>query len=617
MKINEDKLNVAFVIISLISLVLSISKVLNGILPFDIAWVSIILCGFPIIIKAIIALVKEHDIKADVLVSIALIGSLYIKEYFAAGEVAFIMALGGLLEDFTSAKAKAGIEKLIKIMPQTARVRRNGKEEIIKSEDVQIGDTIIVLAGETIPVDGTIIKGETSVNQASMTGESLPVDKKVGDEVISGTINEFGTFEMTATKVGENSSIQRMVKLAKEADENKANIVHSADKWATWFVLVAFACSILTGIITHELIRAVTVLVVFCPCAFILATPTAIIAGIANASRNGILVRSGDSLERFNKITHIALDKTGTITKGKPQVIGVEIFDGSINNKEFLSIVGTAENHSEHPLGKAIIEYCKKEDIELKEINDFKVLAGMGISANIDNKEIIVGRKTLLKDNKIEITEEILDKENEYLSKGATTIFIGINGKTAGFIAMQDEIKTNCKEVIEQIKSMGIEPILLTGDNEASAKNVCETVGINTVYSKLMPEDKMKIIENYKKENKNICMIGDGINDSLALKNAYTSVAMGGIGSDIAVESADAVLVTDNIEKIPYLINLSKVTLKRIKINIIGALIWNIFAAILSMTGILSPITAALVHNFGSVAVVISSALILVYKKSK
>lgn len=612
MKIDETKLNIGAVIISGVALVLSLFKLVT--LPFDIAWVAIILCGVPIIIKAIIALIKEHDIKADVLVSIALIGSVFIKEYFAAGEVAFIMAIGGLLEDYTSARARAGIEKLVKIMPRTARVIRDGKETIIPSEEVKIGETIIVIAGETIPVDGVITKGETSINQASMTGESLPVDKKIGDDVISGTVNEFGTFEMRATRVGKDSSIQRMIELAKNADENKAQIVHSADKWATWFVLVAFATAFLTGIITQNLERAVTVLVVFCPCAFILATPTAIIAGIANASKNGILVRSGDALERFKNVTHIAFDKTGTMTIGKPQVQAVEILDSDYNEREFLSIIETAEEHSEHPLGKAIIEYCKKEQITEKEIKDFKVLAGMGISAIIDNKKVIVGKRNLLENNNIEFNENTITRESKYLEKGATTIFVGIDNKLIGFVALQDELKSNSKDVIKELKTLGITPILLTGDNEASARTIAQKVEIDDIHYGLLPEDKMNTIKEYTEKKNNICMVGDGVNDSLALKSAYTSIAMGGIGSDIAVESSDAVLVTDNVEKIPYLIKLSRATLKRINVNIGFAMAWNIIAVILSMSGILTPITAALVHNFGSVAVVISSALILAYK---
>lgn len=290
-------------------------------LPFDMAWIAIVLCGVPIILEAVIGLVTAFDIKADVLVSLALIASICIGETFAAGEVAFIMQLGALLEELTVAKARAGIEKLVHLTPQTARVLRNGKEEIIPAEQVKVGDHIRVLPGESIPVDGVIIAGQTSINQVVMTGESLPVDKTVGDSVSSGTVNQFGAFEMEAVKVGEDSSIQRMIRLVQSADAGKAKIVGIADHWATWIVVIALSAAALTWLITGQIIRAVTILVVFCPCALVLATPTAIMAAIGNATKHGFLVREGDALERLAKAKVIAFDKTGTLTYGTPEVV--------------------------------------------------------------------------------------------------------------------------------------------------------------------------------------------------------------------------------------------------------------------------------------------------------
>ena len=295
--IEEEKRNLTFVIISGIALLLSLTNALGGVLPFDIAWVAIVLCGIPIVIGSAAAVIQEHDIKADVLVSIALVASLCIGEYFAAGEVAFIMAIGTLLEDATARKARKGIEKLIHLTPKTARIRQNGEMKLIPAEQVKAGDILVVFAGETIACDGVITAGETTVDQSVMTGESIPVDKATGDEVISGTINQFGTFEMRATKNGSDSSLQRMIRLAEEADANKAPIVRLADRWATWLVVAALGIAGATWLFTGELIRAVTVLVVFCPCAFILATPTAVMAGIGNAARFGILVRSGEALQ--------------------------------------------------------------------------------------------------------------------------------------------------------------------------------------------------------------------------------------------------------------------------------------------------------------------------------
>lgn len=611
---NEEKRNIIFVVISAITLVLSLTGILNDNIPFDIAWVAIVLCGIPILIGTVIALVKEHDIKADMLVSIALIASIYIGEYFAAGEVAMIMAIGTILEDTTSRKARKGIEKLVNLAPKTARVKRNGKEEIVSADDVEVGDILLVNAGETIAADGIIISGETSIDQSVMTGESIPVDKTAGDEVTSGTINQYGTFEMRATKVGKDSALQRMIQLAEDADVNKAPIVKQADRWATWLVVVALSIAGLSWIISGELIRAVTVLVVFCPCAFILATPTAIMAGIGNATKFGILVRSGDALERFSKIKFMAFDKTGTLTYGKPKVVGVESFDETYSSDELLKLAALAEQRSEHPLGKAILAYYVDNGGQPEEIQEFSLSAGMGVKARVNEKNILAGKPDFLRKENINIPAESLESIDSYLQKGATVIYVSVNNKFTGIIALADVLRSNAKDTITKLKNAGVTPMLLTGDNEATGKYIASQVGIDEVQFNMLPEEKMKVIKDYTDSGKNICMIGDGINDALALKTAYAGIAMGGVGSDIAVEASDAVLVSDNIEKIPYLIKLAQKTMKRINGNIVFAVIWNGIAVVLSTMGSLTPISAALVHNVGSVVVVISSALLILNK---
>ena len=349
-------------ILSGIALILSLTKMVH--LPFDIAWVSIILCGVPIILEAIIGLVTAFDIKADVLVSLALIASVCIGENFAAGEVAFIMQLGALLEDLTVAKARAGIEKLVHLTPQTARILRDGVEEVVPAESVKVGDILRVLPGESVPVDGMIVSGQTSINQAVMTGEPIPVDKTVGDEVSSGTLNQFGAFEMKATKVGEDSSIQRMIRLVQSADAGKAKIVGLADRWATWIVVIALTAAALTWLISGKIIRAVTILVVFCPCALVLATPTAIMAAIGNATKHGFLVREGDALERLAGVNKVAFDKTGTLTFGNPKVTAVYPAQPSVSEMELYRYTASAERLSEHPLGKAIVQCFREQSDE-------------------------------------------------------------------------------------------------------------------------------------------------------------------------------------------------------------------------------------------------------------
>ena len=609
--IEEDKRTIIFVIISAIALVLSLTNVLKDVLPVDIAWVAIVLCGIPIVVGSVRALIKEHNIKADLLVSIALVASIYIGEYFAAGEVAMIMVIGALLEDATSRKARKGIEKLVDLTPKIARVKRVGKEEIIPADAVHVGDILIVFVGETIAVDGIITSGETSIDQSIMTGESIPIDKAVGDEVISGSVNQFGTFEMRALHVGGDSSLQRMIRLAKEADANKAPIVKLADRWATWLVGVALVIAGATWLISGELIRAVTVLVVFCPCAFILATPTAVMAGIGNTARFGILVRSGDALQRFSKVDLIAFDKTGTLTHGKLNVIGIESFDPAVDANELVKLAALAEQRSEHPLGKAILSYYLKNGGQPQEIQSFEMAAGMGVRAVVENHRIIVGKADYLACDNIRISTAALEAARKYMDKGATIIYIGKDGVFTGFIALADTLRDTAKDMISQLKSLGVHPILLTGDNEATAKHIASLVGIEDVKPDMLPEGKMKFIKEYMDKGERIIMIGDGVNDALALKTAYAGIAMGGIGSDIAVEAADAVLVSDSIEKVPYLFEMAKKTIRRINFNITVAMIWNVIAVVLSTTGTLTPITAALVHNVGSVFVVISSALLI------
>ena len=607
---NEPKETLVCAVISVISLVLSITGALMNLLPFDIAWMAIILCGIPILVGAFKGVICEHDIKADLLVSLALIASVATKEFFAAGEVALIMQIGSLLEDYTSGKAREGIEKLINIRPQTARVLRDEIATEIPVEQVKVGDVISVIAGETVPVDGTILEGETSIDQSVMTGESIPVDKAAGDTVSSGTINQFGTFIMRADSISENSSLQRMVRLAEEAEENKAPIVTAADRWATWLVVIALSCAIITWIVTGQFMRAVTVLVVFCPCAFILATPTAVLAGIGNAAKYGIVVRSGDAVERLSTIKRVAFDKTGTITYGKPQVTAFVSVDKAYSDNGILRIAALAEQKSEHPLGKAIWDAYEKSGGKNEAISDFRVIAGQGISAVVDGKTVRAGKEGFMKEQGVDISA-CSDACKPELDKGATAVYIATDKTLIGFIALRDTVREDAKATIEKLKSIGITPMLLTGDNEQAASAIAGNVGINDVRANLLPEEKMNIIKSYSVGADPICMIGDGVNDALALTSADAGIAMGGIGSDIAVESADAVLVSDDIKRLPYLFNLMQKVMRKVHVNIIASLIINLTAVVLSAIGILTPVTGALWHNCGSVFVVVNAALLL------
>lgn len=615
LEIGGTKKDITLLVISGVALIFSLTGILNF-LPFNIAWVSIILCGVPIILEAIIGLVTAFDIKADVLVSLALIASVCIGEDFAAGEVAFIMQIGALLEDLTVAKARAGIEKLVKLTPQTARVISGGAELVIPASEVKIGDILRVLPGEGIAVDGVITSGQTSIDQAVMTGEPIPVDKTIGDEVSSGTVNRFGTFEMKATKVGEDSSIQRMISLVQSADAGKAKIVGMADRWATWIVVIALTAAALTWAITGEIIRAVTILVVFCPCALVLATPTAIMAAIGNATKHSFLVREGDALERLSKVSKITFDKTGTLTYGTPKVISVKSLSDNYAERDIYSLAAAAEQFSEHPLGKAIVNcYKQNTDKPISKAANFEMQLGRGVCAIVDGKRILAGNMDMMNENKIvcKTTSEI----QEFLNNGSTITYIAIENEVIGYIVLSDTIRKESGAMISALQSCGVQSVLLTGDNDNSANSIAKQLNIDEVYANCLPEDKLKLIEKYQQNEQSVCMIGDGINDAPALKKATVGIAMGGIGSDIAVDAADIVLVDDEVKELPHLISLSKRMMTTIKLNLSFSMGLNFLAIVLAMTGILNPVVGALVHNAGSVLVIINSALLLKWRKRK
>ena len=613
MGIGGTRKDILLLAISGVSIICSLLHVQP--FPFDLAWFAVVLCGLPIILQAIIGLVTAFDIKADVLVALALIASLCIGETFAAGEVAFIMQLGALLEELTVAKARAGIEKLVHLTPQTARVLQMDKAVIVPAEQVRIDDRIRVLPGETIPVDGIIVSGQTSINQAVMTGESLPVDKAVGDEVSSGTVNQFGTFEMKATRVGEDSSIQRMIKLVQSADAGKAKIVGIADRWATWIVVIALGAAVITWLITGQIIRAVTILVVFCPCALVLATPTAIMASIGNATKHGFLVRQGDALERLANTKSIAFDKTGTLTYGTPRVIAVQSVTDVFTTKELYQMVASVEQFSEHPLGKAIVHCFKKEKTDFAEVDNFQMIPGRGICAEIEGKRVLAGNLELLETHHVEIP--VLEDTRDYIRQGCTIIYISVNNIFAGFLALSDTVRKESENMVAGLLKHGICPVLLTGDHENAANTIASLLHIEDVKANCMPENKLAYIEQYQKNGMSVCMIGDGVNDAPALKKSDVGIAMGGVGSDIAVDAADIALVDDDVKELPHLVALSKHMMVTIKRNMTFSMSINFVAITLAILGILNPVVGALVHNAGSVFVIINSAFLLKWKSKK
>ena len=604
------KKEITLLAISGVALVVSIFDLL----PFDAAWVAIVLCGIPIVLEALIGLITAFDIKADVLVSLALIAAVLIGEDFAAGEVAFIMQLGALLEDVTVARARAGIEKLVHLTPQTARLLLPDGENIVPAEQVRVGDRLRVLPGESIPVDGVITSGQTSINQAVMTGESLPVDKTVGDEVSSGTVNQYGAFEMRATKVGEDSSIQRMIRLVQSADAGKARIVGLADRWATWIVVVALTAAALTWLITGEIIRAVTILVVFCPCALVLATPTAIMAAIGNATRHGFLVREGDALERLAAVRRIAFDKTGTLTYGTPRVVAVASTLAGLDRAGLYALAAGAEQLSEHPLGKAVVAGYREENSgEIAPAESFEMLPGRGVSAVVDGRRVLAGNPQLLADHGVAVSPDA--ERQRLLEEGATMIYVAVDGVFAGYLALSDTLRAESAATIAALEAAGVRPVLLTGDHESAAGAIAARLGIREVRAGCLPEDKLEEIGRWQRDGVHVCMIGDGVNDAPALKKADVGIAMGGVGSDIAVEAADIALVDDEVKELPHLMALSRRMMSTIRMNLTFSMGRNFLAIFLAMAGTLNPVVGALVHNAGSVAVILNSALLLKWRR--
>ena len=616
------KKDILFLLLSALALVISIFDWIS--LPFDTAWVAIILCGVPIILEAVIGLVTALDIKADVLVSIALIASVVIGEDFAAGEVAFIMQLGALLEDLTVARARAGIERLVHLTPRTARVVKGDREMVIPAEQVRVGDRLRVLPGETIPVDGIIRAGQTSINQAVMTGESLPVDKGTGDEVSSGTVNQFGAFEMEAAKVGEDSSIQRMIRLVQSADAGKAKVVGIADRWATWVVVIALTAAALTWLATGEIIRSVTILVVFCPCALVLATPTAIMAAIGNATRHGFLVKEGDALERLAGVAKMAFDKTGTLTRGLPEVVAARSFAAGFSDTELYRLAASAESRSEHPLGRAVLRcapslLCTSDEKPLSEPESFRMVPGRGVIAKVDAHVVLAGNAALLESEGVVPLEDESCREavQHFEEEGCTIIRLALDGKESGFLALSDALRPDARQSVAEMRMAGVTPVLMTGDNERAARHMGRECGIEEIHASTTPEGKLSLIEGFQRDGESVCMVGDGINDAPALKRATVGIAMGGVGSGIAMDAADIVLVNDEIRHLPFLLRLSRHMMNVIRLNLSFSMILNFAAVLLAVRGELGPVAGALVHNAGSVLVILNSAFLLFWKAGK
>lgn len=581
--------------------------------PFDPAWVTVFVSGIPLLYLAVWRIVYNpgiSKISSALLICIAMFAAIAIGDLFAAGEVVFIMAIGALLEDATTNRARKGVKKLMSLVPAQGRRLQGEKVEIIPAEDIRPGDILRVLPGETIPVDGKIIRGETSVDQSVITGESLPVDRETGDEVFCGTVNCFGSVDISATKVGEDGSLQKLIRLVQEAENRQAPMQRIADKAASWLVPAALLIAVLAYVFSGNIVTAVTVLVVFCPCALVLATPTAIMAAIGQAARYGVIVKSGEALEKMGKADTIAFDKTGTLTYGRLDVSDVFSFDENISHVQLLSLAASAEAKSEHPLGKAIAAHAAAKRIPTEESVSFKMISGRGVIAWVGAHRLICGSETFLSENGSMIDENVSAALEQLRAQGKASVLVADGGRCIGLIGLTDVLRPETVSLISELDAMGIRTVLLTGDHKTAADHFAEKAGISEVLAELLPEDKMRNIEDLQKKGHIVCMIGDGINDAPALKAADVSVAMGSMGSDMAVDAADIALVSDELSKISYLKRLSDAAVHTIRFGIALSMCINIAAIVLSLMEILTPTTGALVHNAGSCLVVLIAALL-------
>ena len=613
-KINDFLAGVPMTAVGGVFLVISLVLSLKGIsVPVDPAWMAVIICGIPLLYLSVWRMVHNHGIRkisSALLISIAMIAAMIVGDLFAAGEVAFIMAIGAILEEKTTERAKKGIKKLLRLVPQQGRRIVEGKEEMTAAEDIMPNDILRVLPGETIPVDGGIIKGTTYVDQSTMTGESLPVDKTVGDSVFCGTINCFGTVDIRASKAGGDSSLQKLIRMAEEAEKKKAPMARIADQAASWLVPAALLLAIAAFILTKDVIRAVTVLVVFCPCALVLATPTAIMAAIGQAAKHGVMIKSGEALESMGKVDTIAFDKTGTLTNGNLIVKDIYPFTGDFDQAALLQLTASAEGYSEHPLAKAVTAYAKQEKLELLAVEDFQMFPGRGISAVIGREKIFCGNAAFLGEQQIAIDSTAKQVLERFGKEGKAVILVANAKSLLGAVTLSDTLRNTAADMIGSLHKAGVHVVLLTGDHKQSAEYFAKQAGIKDVHAGLLPEQKVSEITALQTAGKTVCMIGDGVNDAPALKTADVGVAMGAMGSDIAVEASDIALMSDDITKIPYLKRLSDACVKTIKFSISLSLCINFAAITCSLLGWLTPTTGALVHNCGSCLVVLIAALL-------
>ena len=542
--------------------------------------------GASFIAFSAVASLCEGVFGVDVLATVAVVVSIAVGEYLAAAVIAIMLGGGEILEDFASSRASSAIEKLIEASPKTAIVIRDGKEIEVKIDDVKIGETVIVKPGGKIPVDGVVLNGEATVNQSSITGESMPAEKSANDKVYSGTIVQLGALKIKTTAVKEQSTYGKIIQLVKEAKENRAPIERIADKYAKYFTPTILAIGIGVYALTGDPLRLASVFVIACPCALVLATPTAIAASIGNSARKRILIRNGESLEKLSTVDTLVLDKTGTITRGRPQVVNITGFNGH-SESEVIGLAASAEKLSEHPVAQAIVSKAEEMKVKVEGSNCFKVHPGLGVRVDCNGNSIIVGNERMLRQYAVPLDRDETGFLREHTGTG-TTIFVAKNSTVIGAILLSDTLRNDAKDALNKARINGVKKtVMLTGDNERTAKLVGEQISVDEVKPDLMPSDKVDYVKQLRAQGHYVAMVGDGINDAPALATSDVGIAMGGRGVDVALESADVVLVRDELLRILYVHELSTMTVKIAKQNIAISLAAKFALGALGLAGLI------------------------------
>jgi Zn2+/Cd2+-exporting ATPase len=607
-----------FTLVSLLLLILATLQAPDGVINSAHAhtglYLAAALVGSVYIWWSAIQGIRARDFTADIPVSFATAAALIIGQYSAAAVVAVLLLLGGMLEEFVSARAGNALDELSKLLPDRVTVRRDGEDLVVPLEEVLSGDLVLIRSGDRIPIDGTISLGAASVNQAAITGESLPVEKQVGDLVYAGTLNEVGALEVCATRVGRETTLGQIRRMVAEAQQQKAPIERILNRYAKFYTPAALLLGALVWWISGDILRAITILIVFCPCVMVLATPTALVASIGNAALRGSLVKKGATIEALAKVTAVAFDKTGTLTFGKPKLTTIQPL-GQMSETELLRLAASAEKLSEHPLGRAVVLAASARELAVPDPEELTVLPGLGVQARIGDGEVVIGQPRLLSEQGITVDPDVAARARNLAAVGRTVILVAHNGQVVGMLVLEDTLRPEASQVITRLKKLGIRTVLVTGDNTVTAERIAGTLGISEVYADVLPAQKVEIVKQLQAEEQRVAFVGDGVNDGPALATANVGVAMGLGGTDVAIETAEIALLSDDLAKLPHLLSLSRQAMRAITQNLIFSLSVLAIAVGLAIPGILLPATGALLHELSSIPVIANSARLIGIKE--